>query len=175
MTTFADAPATNPDTNPDEVLFTLGVAAPRRYLGMGLLGMLGLMLIYIGSFQSPAFGWGLLLVLLGAGSLWMVDKMRRASGTRIELTRTVLRDSDGTVIVTLADIEKMDSGLFAFKPSNGFLVRSKRPSGKDWRPGLWWRVGRRIGVGGMTPASQTKRMAEIIGEMVAERDRLSHQ
>ncbi len=40
----------------------------------------------------------------------------------------------------------------------------------EWRPGLWWRVGRRIGVGGMTPASQTKFMSEIIAAMIAQRD-----
>ena len=39
-----------------------------------------------------------------------------------------------------------------------------------WQPGLWWRLGNRIGVGGMTPGSQAKAMAEIIAIKLAQRD-----
>ena len=37
-------------------------------------------------------------------------------------------------------------------------------------PGLWWRIGRRIGVGGVTPASQSKVMADLITARLIERD-----
>jgi hypothetical protein len=39
-----------------------------------------------------------------------------------------------------------------------------------WRPGMWWRVGRRIGVGGMTPAHQCKHISEIIAVIMAKRE-----
>ena len=157
-------------TDPHEILATANAAAGRRYLGMGMLALLGLLLIYIAVVQSPTLVWRLFLVLLGAACLWMADKMRRATATRIELTETELRDSDGTVIALIADLEGMDRGFFAFKPSNGFLLRTHAPAKSEWRPGLWWRVGRRIGVGGMTPASQTKFMSEIIAVVMAQRD-----
>ena len=159
-----------PRTDPNKILATVAAATGRRYLGMGMLGMLGLMLIYIGVVQSPALGWRLFLVAFGVTSLWMADKMRRATATRIELTQTELRDSDGTVIALIADLEGVDRGFFAFKPSNGFLLMTKSGKGNEWRPGLWWRVGRRIGVGGMTPASQTKLMSEVIAQLLAQRD-----
>lgn len=158
------------ETDPHEILATANAAAGRRYLGMGMLAMLGLLLIYIAVAQSPTLVWRLFLVLLGVAALWMADKMRRATATRIELTETELRDSDGTVIALIADIEGMDRGFFAFKPSNGFLLRTGAAGASEWRPGLWWRMGRRIGVGGMTPASQTKFMSEIIAAMMAQRD-----
>lgn len=89
----------------------------------------------------------------------------------IELTPTELRDGDGTVIARVADIEALDRGVFAFKPSNGFLLRTAAGTqdGNVWRPGLWWRIGRRVGIGGMTPGSQTKFMSEIISAMMASR------
>ena len=41
-------------------------------------------------------------------------------------------------------------------------LKTKTPAARRWEPGLWWRIGRRIGVGGVTPASQSKVMADLI-------------
>ncbi|MEM7520036.1 MAG: hypothetical protein AAF307_03275 [Pseudomonadota bacterium] len=154
----------------DEVLATVRASAGRRVLGLGCLGFLGLLLLYIAFFQPPTFGWQLFLVAMGAGSLWCADAMRRATASHVELTPLELRDADGTVIVRVADIVGLDRGFFAFKPSNGFLIKSAATAERVWRPGLWWRVGARIGIGGMTPASQTKFMSEILAAMIATRD-----
>lgn len=156
--------------DPDEVLATVSASAGRRFLGIVSLGLLGLLLVYIALAQSPAFEWRIFLLVLGGGALWLADRMRQATGTRIELTETEVRSSDGTVIARIEDIENMDRGFFAFKPSNGFLLRTKQAAPNVWRPGLWWRVGRRIGVGGMTAAHQTKQMSEIIAIIMAKRD-----
>jgi hypothetical protein len=153
-----------------EILATVTASGARRFLGMASLGALGLMLIYIAVVQTSALEFRLLVLLLGAGVLWLADKMRRATGTRIELTATQLRDSDGTVIALVSEIADMDRGFFAFKPSNGFLLHTAEKAPTQWRPGLWWRVGRRIGVGGMTGAGQTKMMSEMIAVMVAQRN-----
>lgn len=156
--------------DPNEVLATAGASAGRRILGLGSLGLLGVMLIYIGISQSPDIQWRLFLLVLGGGSLWMVDRMRRATASRIELTETELRDSDGTLIARVEDIDGLDRGFFAFKPSNGFLMRTTNTAPAQWRPGMWWRVGRRIGVGGMMPAHQSKQVAEIIAIIMAKRE-----
>lgn len=160
----------NTGFGPDEVLVTAGASAGRRFLGLGSLGLLGVMLIYIAVVQSPEFHWRVFLLVLGAGSLWMVDRMRRATASRIELTETELRDSDGTRIALVEDIDGLDRGFFAFKPSNGFLMRTVGKGETVWRPGMWWRVGRRIGVGGMMPAHQSKQVAEIIAIIMAKRE-----
>lgn len=157
-------------TDPTEILAVVQPSQGRRLLGTGSLLLLGGMLIYIAVVQSPAFHWRLILLALGIGTLWVAEKMRRATDTRIELTETELRDADGTVIALIEDIEGMDRGAFAFKPSNGFLLRTVSKAPNEWRPGLWWRVGRRIGIGGMTSASQTKFMSEIISALRARRE-----
>ncbi|KIN73184.1 hypothetical protein [Sulfitobacter guttiformis] len=159
-----------PEFDPNEVLASAGASAGRRFLGLVSMGVLGLMLIYIAVVQSPALEWRLFLLVLGVGSLWLVDRMRRATSSRIELTETELRDSDGTVIALVADIDGLDRGFFAFKPSNGFLVRTTTKGANEWRPGMWWRAGRRIGVGGMMPAHQSKQIAEILAVIMAKRE-----
>jgi hypothetical protein len=154
----------------DEVLATVRASNGRRFLGLVSLALLGVMLIYIALTQPPAMGWHVFLLVVGVGALWIADTMRRATANAIELTPTELRDTDGTVIALVADIEGMDRGFFAFKPSNGFLLKTRVGASRQWRPGLWWRMGRRIGIGGMTPGSQTKFMSEILATMMALRD-----
>jgi hypothetical protein len=99
----------------------------------------------------------------------MGEGMRRATGHGLVLTERELRDSAGTVLARVEDMVSVDRGLFAFKPSNGFLLMTATRAERAWRPGLWWRFGRRIGVGGLAPARQTRAMAEIIATMIARR------
>lgn len=159
-----------PKLDPNEVLATAGASSGRRFLGLLSVGVLGILLIYISIVQSPEFHWRVFLLVLGVGALWLVDKMRRATASQIELTETELRDSDGTLIARVEDIDGLDRGFFAFKPSNGFLMRTTTKGTNEWRPGMWWRVGRRIGVGGMMPAHRSKQVAEILAIMMAKRD-----
>jgi hypothetical protein len=141
----------------------------RRVIGLLSMVALGAMLIYIAFFNQPTLVWQIFLLVVGAGAIWMADRMRRATASAVELTETELRDRDGTVIARIEDIEHIDRGFFAFKPSNGFLLKTRAPAPRTWRPGLWWRVGRRIGVGGMTPGHQSKVMSEIIAVMLVKR------
>ncbi|TMM55108.1 hypothetical protein [Sulfitobacter sabulilitoris] len=153
-----------------EVLATVGASMGRRLLGITSLAVLGGMVIYVALATPPDLGWQVFLLALGGAAIWMADAMRRGTAHVIELTETELRDSSGEILARVADIESMDRGFFAFKPSNGFLLKTRSPGTRVWRPGLWWRMGRRIGVGGMTPGSQTKFMSEVLAAMMAQRD-----
>jgi hypothetical protein len=80
----------------------------------------------------------------------------------IELTETEIRTSNGEVLARMDEILAVDRGAFAFKPSNGFTLKLNTKKPRAWAPGLWWRFGRRVGVGGVTSAGQAKFMAEQI-------------
>jgi hypothetical protein len=153
----------------DEVLAVIEASAVRRWMGVIMLAGLGGLVIYVAFATPPRLGWQVFLIVVGALALWMADKMRRATEHRIELTETEVRSSDGQVIAMVANIEKIDRGVFALKPSNGFMVRTTSSQSRAWRPGLWWRLGRRIGVGGVTSASQTKTMSEILAALLVQR------
>jgi hypothetical protein len=64
----------------------------------------------------------------------------------------------------------VERGAFALKPSNGFTLVMKHKSPRAWAPGIWWRTGYRVGVGGVTAAGQSRFMAEQIALMIARRD-----
>lgn len=157
----------------DEILATVTASLGRRVLGIGMLAFLGVLVIYVALTKPPELGWQIFLITFGTIALMVADAMRRATALHLELTREVLRDTGGDVIARVAEITSVDRGAFAFKPSNGFLLRTATGSPRRWRPGLWWRMGSRIGVGGMTPGRQTRNMAEIIAIMIAERDQTS--
>jgi hypothetical protein len=46
------------------------------------------------------------------------------------------------------------------------MIRLKTPASRVWAPGLWWRFGKRVGVGGVTPAGQGKAMADVIAARI---------
>jgi hypothetical protein len=158
------------DTKDDEVLATVAASPGRRGLGIVSLSMLGVLLLYVALATPPALGWQIFLVLTGAGVIWLANALRLATSHQIELTETELRDTSGVVIARVEDIASIDRGFFAFKPSNGFLLRTKTPGPRTWHPGMWWRFGRQIGVGGMTPGHQSKLMSEIIAVILARRE-----
>lgn len=154
----------------DPVLATVRPSSGRRVLGVGCFGILGVLMFWIALTQNPDLMWRAFLIIVGLVALVMTAKILNATAGCVELTETQLRDSDGTVIALTQDILSIDRGVFAFKPSNGFLLKTSNAKGRFWRPGLWWRAGNRVGVGGMTQANQTKMMAEIISAIIVKRD-----
>ena len=154
----------------EPVLASIQTSQGRRILGIGSMWILALIVIAVALRTPPALGWQIFLIALGAGALAVGEAMRRSTAISIDLTETELRDSTGVVIAQIENIVSMDRGMFAFKPSNGFLLKLSERGQRTWRPGVWWRLGKTVGVGGMTPASQAKAMSEIIAVKLAQRD-----
>ena len=147
----------------DDVIAVVAPSPARRWLAVALLVALGGLLLYL-AFSTPPANLFLqaFLVALGLGSVVMGDRIRRATETYVELTDEGLRDGTGRVLARMDEIDRVERGAFAFKPSNGFLVHLKKPGPRAWQPGLWWRMGRKLGIGGVTPAGQAKFMADMI-------------
>ena len=154
----------------DEVLAVARASAPRRWIGIAMVVAVAAVTLYVAFSTPPAdLSFQVLLVLIGLGALWMAEVMRRSTELTIELTRSELRDSSGTCIARIEDITAVERGLLAFKPSNGFMLKTRTPGPRVWRPGIWWRIGRRVGIGGVMPGHQTTAMAEILAALQAER------
>lgn len=152
---------------PDNALATITVSAPRRIAAYGVQLGLGALLVYAGFAGFSSIGGSIILVAFGALVLWGAERMRRASRRAIFLTDEGLFDTTGAQLAAMDNIASVSRGAFALKPSNGFAVvmRSKQPSA--WVPGLWWRFGYRVGVGGVTNAGAAKFMAEQIALRLA--------
>jgi len=146
----------------DDVEVVLAASAGRRVIGVGSVAILGLILLYLALVQSPSVGWQLFMVGFGTLALWLAQRMWHATTLRLELSPSGLHCSDGRVVAPIQEIVGVERGTFAFKPSNGFMVKLSRKAPFAWEPGLWWRIGRRVGVGGVTPGTPAKVMAEMI-------------
>lgn len=134
----------------------------RRWAGIATLALLGVMLLWLGFSGAPAPLWRAVLVAAGIAFLWAADTFRRATADAIELTREELRTRSGLRLTSVANVRSVERGAFAMKPSQGFLVRLKEPEGRGWAPGLWWRAGTHLGLGGVIPGGQSRAMAEIL-------------
>lgn len=153
-----------------EVLVKLEVAQVRRYFGVLTLGILGVGLLYVAAIYPPTEIIGLLVtVLLGAAFVWSAYRLYQATADTIILTRDDITTASGRLICTLDEIDSVDRGFFAFKPSNGFLIRLKQSGKRSWAPGMWWQIGKRIGIGGVTSPRQSKEMVAIISVMLSKR------
>ncbi|QIK41747.1 hypothetical protein [Pontivivens nitratireducens] len=154
-----------------EIIHSIEVSPLRRWAGVIVTAGLGAALLSVAILSPPSSPLSLLLLIgLGGVALWQSRRLARAGHKSIHLTQDALIDEEGTVLTSLEEIVRIDRGLFALKPSNGFvlLLRDARP--RHWVPGLWWQRGRRLGVGGTAHAQQTKNMADILQTMLVARD-----
>lgn len=157
----------------DEVIGFIDPRPARRIAAVGGIGLLGLLLLYIAATTPPVdLGWLLFLIATGIGSVFLSWRMWQATGIRLELTPTELREAGGRTLCTLDEIASVDRGLFAFKPAGGFLIRLKDRTtrGRVYAPGLWWRARRRVMVGGVTSAAMAKSVADLMIVLIEERD-----
>ncbi|TCM88086.1 hypothetical protein [Rhodovulum steppense] len=153
-------------------LAVLRVSAPRRIFAIGVMVILAGLLLSVASVRPPDDAlWRGFLAVLGGAILALGEAMRRATARSLRLTRDGLFDSTGRELARMDEITRVERGAFALKPSNGFTVLLAAGRPPVWVPGVWWRIGRRIGVGGVTSAIEARAMADILAAALVERDR----
>ncbi|WP_208348447.1 hypothetical protein [Pseudaestuariivita rosea] len=155
----------------EEVLACVEPSKARRWFGVGCFVVLAFILVLI-AINAPSRNlWASgFLAVVGLCALWMAWKMYHETAVDIELTETELKDTRGHRLTALSNIARVEKGMFAFKPTGGFILHLKQPIPRKWAPGLWWSTGRKIGVGGITHRHQTKLMAELIDAKKDVRD-----
>lgn len=156
-------------TDRTEVLTRVRASPPRRLIAVALIGALGALLLWL-AVQSASVAASLALAAAGAFAGVAALRLWRATRAVLELSRAGLFDDAGRVLAPIEQIEAVDRGAFAIKPSAGFTLRLAAPGPRAWAPGLWWRVGRRVGVGGVTSGAEARVMADILAVLLAERD-----
>lgn len=155
----------------EQELGRIWASTPRRFIAATALLWLGGLLLYIAFATSPALlFWQVFLIVVGLGCLFLLQHMWRSTTHVLILTEEALVEEGGEVIARVEDIVRVDRGMLAMKPSNGFSLFLREKGPRRWRPGLWWRLGRKVAIGGVTSGAQTRPVADIIAMMIAERD-----
>lgn len=159
------------EDHPDPVVACLTVPLWRRRFGLGVVVALALVLagLALAETGTPR-RLGLALAMLGA--LLLARALWGASGGAVVLRASGrLETGAGRSLALPEDIAAVETGTFAFRPSNGFLVRLRTPGAPGMAPGLWWRLGRRLGIGGLADAAEIKAMAAALAARRPPRDR----
>jgi len=73
-----------------------------------------------------------------------------------------LSTEDGVLLAAIEDIAEVQTGIFAMRPSNGFTLIMKKAGKMPTRPGIYWRQGRHMGVGGLLRAAEAKSIGKAI-------------
>lgn len=153
------------------VLAEIRPSGMRRGFAVMVLGALAVLQVWSALVNPPSAVLGVVFLLVSGGcALALAMAMYRVTAVRLVLTETALMEETGRILAPVDRIATVDRGLFAFKPSNGFLVHLTEPAPRHWAPGLWWRWGRRIGVGGVTVAAESRAMADVLSALLASRD-----
>jgi len=153
----------------EQVIARLAPTPARRIIAAGSLLGLGLVILWLAANQ-PAQSAGLLsgLVVLALASVALSVLIWRATGVGLILTATEMRDTADRRLFLLSEVEQIEKGVLAWKPAGGFAVVLNKPQKRVWVPGIWWRLGRRVMIGGATNSGEAKAMADL---MRAELDR----
>ena len=156
----------DPDLRPVE----LSIAPARHYVFLGALAALAILIMARSAISEAGIVPRAILFVVGAFLLWQAEKLRRAPAITLKLTDDGLVQHDGVVVARWDQIKRIDHGALAIKPSNGFMLLLNEKLPRAWVPGLWWRLGRRVGVGGTAYAGAAKFMAEQIALRLKARD-----
>lgn len=156
-----------PDLNDDAEMsarptLVLQTSAAKRVFSVGILYVLAGLLGFVLFVHPPGdLVWLVFLAVMVAGTVWLALRTQASRGW-LELREDGLYLNGADLICSLDDIASVNRGVFAFKPSNGFLLRMKDPGPRRWAPGLYWRLGPFLGVGGATHKAQADVMSETI-------------
>ena len=152
-----------------EPIAILNVSQTRRIFGtIAQLGVGGMMLYVAAKYPPDNVIALVFLIAFGGFMIWQARNLYQSAGRHLLLTKETVEDSSGTVLCRLDEIKSVERGAFTLKPSNGFAILLKKSGKFAWCPGLWWRVGSRIGVGGTTSGRSSRDMADMIAVMLTE-------
>jgi hypothetical protein len=161
------------EDQPETREFRLPATMGRRLSALAVLGGLGGIHFWIMLTTPPVAVVGqVFLLCVGGLALFAAYRVWASTSRDILLTPHDIREEGGRVLCRIEDIDHVQRGAFAFKPSNGFVVVLKSKAPRAWAPGLWWRIGRRIGVGGVTSAGAGKAMADVLSARITHNGRL---
>jgi len=146
----------------DGVIARIAASPIRRVFAVATFIGLGALLVYVSFTSHTGFVARIIVLGLGVVTLVYADLVRRATLCEIILTEDGVFDSLGRTLARFDEMHSVQRGAFALKPSHGFSLVLKSKKSRVWAPGMWWRFGTRVGVGGVTPAGASKFMAEQI-------------
>ncbi len=134
----------------------------KRVVATSLLAIGGMGLVYYGTLNY----WGrvevLFVYVLAMLTLFGCFKFYQNTREELLLYEDRVASSSGELLFEVSNVKSIDNSLLSFKPSNGALIYLKSPMPMKVHYGLWWRVGKKVGIGGCTNRAEVNVMVDII-------------
>ena len=135
----------------------------RRWFGVFSLGLPALIIgaLLVQGAITSLISTVILLVVAGVFG-WSAYRMATVPAKGIVFDGKSLETEDGLVLAKMDEIVDVQTSIFAMKPTNGFTLILNSTSKMPTRPGIFWRQGRHMGVGGLLRASEAKSIGKAI-------------
>lgn len=160
-------------TQSDDIISILKPSPIRLWMAVLIIGFFGALMLWLAATgAASSIFMSVVFVGISAVSFLAAGRIHGVKDKEIILSRAGLFENDGRTLCRIEEVKEIDRSFFAFKPSNGFAVRLKEPSTRAWVPGLWWRFGRRVGVGGVTGVGEAKAMSDMLVLLLKDSDLL---
>ncbi len=154
---------TSPHEPTEDIIITLGPTLARFWFAIITIGSCGGLLLFAAARGNAGSLFAMIVLIVVSGFAFLAaHSIYKTRDKSISLTQEGLFDETGHRLCSIQKIASVDRSFSAFKPSNGFVLRLKEPMDRAWVPGLWWRYGKSLGVGGITSPSHAKAMANAI-------------
>ncbi|MEM0977526.1 MAG: hypothetical protein AAGJ34_08330 [Pseudomonadota bacterium] len=152
----------------ETVLFA-PISAGRYWFGIACLSLPALFIVFALSQGVVTRLWAMgFLMAIASAFLWAAYRMYSVPRAGLLFDGRVLRTEDGLVVAALTDIDVVQTGIFAMRPSNGFSLIMKEADHLPTRPGIFWRQGKMIGIGGILAAAETRAIGRLMQAKLKE-------
>ena len=95
-------------------------------------------------------------------AIWFRSFLQRYSKVGFLINQSGLFNLDGSIVCEIGDIERIDVSPYTFKSANGFIVILKTKSSFKSIPGLYWRLGKRLSIGGLVSKNESKFLSHTL-------------
>ena len=100
-----------------------------------------------------------LILLLG---FWFKNFLKKYSKVGFLINEQGLFNLDKSPICKMHEIDRVDASPYTFKSANGFIIILKTKNSFESVPGLYWKLGKRISIGGLVSKNESKFLAGLL-------------
>ena len=143
-----------------------------RILGSVIFGLLLFLCYTISKIEEEITSLDFLLIpTIVFLVLWFRRFLKRFSKVGFLINQSGLFNLDGSIICEIGDIEKIDVSPYTFKSANGFIVILKTKTSFKSIPGLYWRLGKRLSIGGLVSKTESKFLSQALLRFYEEKEK----
>ena len=146
--------------NPVATDGTVRYELPNHRVKLLAVTIFGLMLFLIYTLLKTSVESGKALLFLISifliSTLWFKKFISQHPKVGFLLNQEGIFNLDNSIVCRIEDIETIDTSPYTFRSANGFIVFLRERSTFKIVPGLYWRLGNRISIGGLVSKAESK-------------------